>query len=348
MQTFPMVTPIAGNKIQDLVIVCCLSNPIRYASRYKLYHRWAKAMQEAGALLITVEMAFGERPFEVTEKDNPLHVQLRSEDELWHKENMINIGINYASQVFPDWKYCAWIDCDVLPMAGSVREWLEETVQQLQHYHVVQMFKTAQQLDPNGNMYGAPFRSFISCYHERGFTIPEGLFWGKYTTKEYGHPGFAWAATRYALDNLSGPLGGPLIEFSILGSGDFHMCLGLLGAFGSDFGYKNIAYHNALKQWQVRAERWIKRDIGFVPGSIYHFWHGNRIDRGYMNRWQILAKHQFDPLTDLTRDAQGLLKFETWEPRQIGLRDDSRAYFRQRNEDSIDIKVPLAATQKHL
>jgi hypothetical protein len=336
---YPTATPIAENSLQDLVVVTVISNPIRYWTRYELYERFERAMREAGATLVTVEQAFGERPFVVTKPDNPLHVQLRGEDELWLKENMLNIGINYASQLFPDWRYVAWIDADVLPMSGSARHWLEETVQQLQHYHVVQMFETAYDLDPKGKVLGDAQESFMSKYVKSGYALPKkGGFWSGHYYMEHGHPGFAWAMTRFAADNMSSALGGPLVDFAILGAGDRHMALGWVGCMDQSFEHLNKEYRHALMQWQIRCERWLKRDVGFVPGSIYHFWHGKKRDRGYADRWKILRDHTFDPMLDLTRDAQGLYRLETWEPRQIRLRDQIRSYFRSRNEDSIDVE----------
>lgn len=334
----PAPTPMAENKLQQLVVVTIVSNPVRFVSRYKLYNRFAAAMKDAGITMITVEQAFGERPFEITDANNPYHCQVRTLDELWHKENMINIGINYASQLLPDWKYLAWVDADVLPMSGTVREWMEETVQQLQHYHVVQMFKTAFDLDPRGNVMSAPMESFMSKYVNSGCVKPiKGGFWEDAYYMEHGHPGYAWAATRDALDNIGGPIGGPLIDFAILGAGDRHMALGLVGCMDQSFEHLNAEYRHALMQWQNRADRWIKRDVGYVEGSIYHFFHGKKRDRGYTDRWKILRDNAYDPLLDLTRDSQGLLKLETWDDRQIKLRDQIRAYFRSRNEDSIDV-----------
>lgn len=333
-------TPYGENCLQDLVVVTVISNPVRYWSRYELYEKFARSMKEAGATLITVEQAFGERPFVVTQRDNPMHVQVRSEDELWHKENMINIGIHYASQKFPDWKYLAWIDADVQPMTGSARPWLEETVQQLQHYQVVQMFETAYDLGPQHKVINKPQHSFMSTYVQRGYVLPErGGFWSidAYYDKEFGHPGFAWAMTRFAADNMSSPMGGPLIDFAILGAGDRHMCLGLVGLMSQTFEHLNEEYRKALLQWEKRTTSWLKRDVGYVSGSIYHWWHGKKKDRGYTDRWKILKDNHFDPLADLTRDAQGLYKLETWDDRQIMLRDQIRTYMRSRNEDSVDV-----------
>lgn len=337
----PQSTPLASNKLQELVVVTCVSNPVMFKSRYELYRKFAASMKEAGAQLITVEMAFGERPFAVTERDNPMHVQVRSVDELWHKENLLNIGINYAAQVYPDFKYLATIDADVQPMTGSARPWLEATVQALQHYQVVQMFDTAFDLDPSGKVMERNVqKSFVSRYIESGYQLPKkGGFWAlesKYD-KEHGHPGFAWAYTRDALDNMSSPMGGPLIDFAILGAGDRHMCLGLVGCIEQSFEHLNPEYQNALLQWQTRTERWLKRDVGVVSGSIYHWWHGKKAARGYSTRWQILRDAGFDPMLDLTRDAQGLYKLETWDQRQIRMRDQIRSYMRSRQEDSIDV-----------
>ena len=334
-----MATPVAANGLQDLVVITVISNPVRYKSRYDLYRKFERSMLEAGATLITVEQAFGERPFEVTERDNINHVQVRGEDELWLKENLLNVGINYAAQIYPDFRYLAWIDADVQPMTGSVRLWLEETVQQLQHYHVVQMFETAFDLDPNHKVIGEAQESFMSRYIKTGYQLPKrGGFWGDgYYSKEFGHPGFAWAATRASLDSMSSPMGGPLIDFAVLGAGDRHMCLGLVGCMDQTFEHLNQEYRNALMQWQVRCERWIKRDVGVVKGSIFHWWHGSKKDRGYTNRWKILKDNAFDPLLDLTRDAQGMYRLETWDDRQIKLRDQIRSYFRSRNEDDIRV-----------
>ena len=93
-----------------LDVVAVVSNPCRYRSRYDLYRAFERHMHASGVRLTTVELAFGERPWEVTEPDNPRHVRLRTAYELWHKENLINLGVQHLPR---DWKYVAWIDADV-------------------------------------------------------------------------------------------------------------------------------------------------------------------------------------------------------------------------------------------
>ena len=93
-----------------------------------------------------------------------------------------------------------------------------------------------------------------------------------------------------------------------------------------------------IVDWQSQAEQNIRRNVGYVPGVLTHFWHGKKKDRKYWDRWQILVRNQFNPRRDVKRDAQGLLQLvDHGDLRSIQLRDELRDYFRQRSEDSIDI-----------
>ncbi len=92
-----------------LHVVTAISNPVRYRSRYRLYRQFAQHVADAGAELTTVEVAFGSRPFEVTDAGHSRHIQLRSREELWFKENALNIGI---SRLPADAEYTAVVDAD--------------------------------------------------------------------------------------------------------------------------------------------------------------------------------------------------------------------------------------------
>lgn len=318
------------NALDKFHVVTMISNPARYLSRYRIYRQWIEAMQTTGVNVVTVEVAFGDRPFEITERDNINHVQLRTHDELWHKENALNIGIQHICQIWPDAKYFAWIDADVFPMRTQ-KDWLLETVQQLQHYEVVQMFEHSVDLDPQYNVMAKPHQGFMASYIKSGFQLPDDRGnWGYYG---HGHPGFAWAASRSALDRLGG-----LIDFAILGAADRHMAMGLIGQIEASCPAQlHPEYKKELIEWQTRAKRHVRYDVGYVPGGIYHYFHGKKKDRKYADRWRILVDCQYDPNTDLKKDTQGLYQVEDSDDRQIRLRDLLRAYFRSRNEDSIDI-----------
>jgi hypothetical protein len=89
-----------------------------------------------------------------------------------------------------------------------------------------------------------------------------------------------------------------------------------------------------LLTWQDRANTHIRQNIGYMPGTIYHHWHGRKKDRRYVERWQILLKHGYDPDQDLQRDWQGLYRLSD---KGLRMRADLREYFHIRNEDSTEL-----------
>ncbi len=319
-------------------VVTPISNPIRFDRRFELYWRFAEMCEDSGVQLITVEQAFGLRPFMVTGADNRMHVQVRTVEELWHKENMLNIGIKRAAEMGA--REVAWVDSDCRP-AMLPRAWYEETWHQLQHYEFVQMFEWLIDMSLNYNPIGTPQPSFMSNYIKNGSPDLEDFIklnggpspYPYYYGGKRVHPGLsglAWAANvETGLNRVGG-----LIDYSILGAGDWYMAHGLVGKMRVLHAKPTGALVRKLFQWQELCERWIKRDVGFVRGTLYHDFHGRKELRGYNTRGSILTDNAFDPDLDIKYDAQGLLQLETWEPRQIRLRDQIRAYFRARNEDS--------------
>ncbi len=300
-------------------VVAVLSNPVRYESRYRLFKKFAARMhRQKGIHFHIVELQTGLREFVVTDHGNPYHVQVRTEDELWHKENLINLGVASVSRHWPDWKYVAWIDGDI---KFHNQNWVDETIQHLQTAHVVQMFSQAVDLGPCGQALSI-HQGFMYSYWHGSIFRPGYCNW---------HPGFAWAMTRHAWDHVGG-----LIDKAILGSGDRHMAMSLIGKGAESYNHAvHPNYKHMVGSWQKRAEEYIKRDVGYVPGMILHSWHGQKKNRKYSERWQILVKNQYDPYRDVYYDGQGVLRLED---SRIQLRDDIKHYFRERQEDSIDLE----------
>lgn len=308
-----------------LWVIAVISNPVRYQSRIDLFNAFKRRMDAAGVNLVVVEMAFGDRFFTVTDSTNPRHVQLRSEHELWHKENMIRAGIERLPW---NWEYVAWIDADITFMRDPEDStgWVTETVHQLQHYHVVQMFQHAIDLGPNGET--LKVHNGFAYNYLRGVQDVDSKGYGY---GYVGHPGYAWACTRHAWDSIGG-----IQDAAILGAGDHHFALSLIGRVEASFPPKiSQGYRDPWLQTQLLAEKFLARDIGCVPGSIVHHWHGKKKDRKYVERWEILTSNDFDPRWDLRRDYQGLWQLAG---NKIKLRDQIRGYMRARNEDSVDLE----------
>lgn len=306
----------AAPGLDGLWVVTMVSNPQRYRSRYDLYQRFKTGVERVGANLFTAELALGDRPFELTEPGNPRHLQLRTDHELWHKENCLNLAVERLPR---DWRYVAWVDADV----EIVRhDWPAEVCHQLQHYDVIQLFDTAVDLGPTGAA-GRPHQGFVAAW-QRGVPIVEAPT-AYYTTR--GHPGYAWAMRRTAWDALGG-----LLDTALLGAADRHMAWSLVGR-----GLETVspqltpAYRRHVATWQDRATAHVRQNIGHMPGTLLHHFHGPKAKRFYHDRWQILLRHQYDPDRDLQRDWQGL-----WRLSDAGLRmrNDLRAYFAARDEDN--------------
>ena len=309
----------------SLFVVSPIFNPVRYKTRWKLYEDFAKRVTEAGAILYTAEAAFGERDFVVTNPSNPNHVQLRCNNELWLKENMINIGI---SRLPLDAKYIAWIDADV----QFVRDdWVDETLHQLQHYPIIQMFSESQDLSPDYQTLRT-FKSYAWCYKN---DIPQdaanAYHLQQLARQHYWHPGYAWAIRKETLNAIGG-----LIDWAILGGADLFMAKAISGHLDekrmpASLGQAGVKW---LRIWQERVDTVIKRNLGYMDGLLLHHWHGKKINRAYKDRGQVLVDANFNPEVDLYKDSQGLWQLN---PSNIKLRDGIRTYFRQRNEDDISI-----------
>jgi len=298
----------------QLHVLTVISNPVRFQSRYQLFREFEERMRQQGVRLHVAEAAFGAREHMITRADHPDHLQLRTRHELWHKENMLNLLL---ARLPADWEYCAWIDADV---AFARPDWAHETLQQLQHHSVVQMFSQAHDLGPDYEAFDRR-RSFASSYLA-----------GASASKSYGdwHPGYAWAWRRDALDAVGG-----FIDWAPLGSADYHMAHALVGNLQRSMQAKFPgAYAESLRAWERRAAV-LRKNVGVVQGTLYHFWHGKKKDRQYVSRESVIVNNQFDPAKHLIRDTQGLYQLAPDVP--IDLRDGIRRYFRARNEDSNEL-----------
>ncbi len=313
--------------LDKFFVVTAISNTCRYERRPRLYHRFRDMCESAGVKLITVELAFGQRDFHLTSHQNHLHLQVRSHEEFWHKENLLNLGIAHGRRIFPHADSVAWIDADCRP-ARMPRDWFEETWHELQHYKIVQMWETLQPLDYNYGPVCAPNPSFMANYVKYGTAYPKRHHGYPH---QWGSPGLAWAANLSALDEIGG-----IPDVAILGAGDWYLAHMLISDLPfPDMQKYSSGYRDYWEHRQKLCDRWIKRDVGFVKGLVLHDWHGKTVNRKYNTRENILIEGQYDPRYDIKRDHQGVIQMETHELRQIVMYDRIRAYFRARNEDEI-------------
>ena len=296
-----------------LYVISVISNPVRYKSRVRLFKEFMERTEKSGATHIIIEATFGEREPSVADPTNPKHIIVRCDEEIWLKENLINVAV---SKLPPDWKYVMWLDGDVEFVR---KDWVMETLHALQHYDVVQPFSHAIDLGPNAETMKTA-TGFAFC-HNTGQKIGDKSMYG------YAHPGYCGAMTREAWETVGG-----MFDMGILGAGDDHMWKSLIGKpeLSMPQGI-HPNYVHAVNQWAERAAK-LQQNIGHVSGTILHYFHGAKKNRNYWGRWDVLKDANFDPYSDIYKDSQGLWRLKGNKP---GLRDGLRNYFRERHEDTI-------------
>lgn len=309
-----------------LDVVAVYSNPMRWESRLRLHLDFEKHMLESGVRLTVVECAYGERPYDLPD-DNPKinRVRVRAKTVLWNKENLINIGV---SRLPGDWKYLCWCDADIEFRKPG---WAAEAVHALQMHDIIQPWSDAYDLGPKDEHLQS-HKSFCRQYCEGHPVYPRGPKWWKFGggPYDYPHSGYAWCCTRNAFEWLGG-----LIEFAILGAGDHHMALALIGHCDKSVpGGVDPSYMQGLKLWEARALHHINLNIGFIWGSIEHYWHGSKKNRAYVERWKLVTDNNFNPITDLKKNSTGVLELAGNKPK---LKSDIIHYMTTRLEDSNTI-----------
>lgn len=339
---------------EPLYVITAVFNTPRFRTLWKHYNEFAHYVLQSGAYLITIEYALGQREYAVTQKvagyeDKHTIVNVRGNSELWLKERLGNIALQHVPE---EAKYIALIDNDIRFMRS---DWVGETIQQLQHFKVIQMFEVAQDLDSNSFPY--QFNTgFVKDWREYGdikmqfsqnksipnIKVPTSKSLknvqnpycdecqdGELRVNRF-HPGFAWAYRRDTLDNLGG-----LIDIGILGSGDSHMATALVGkSLESVHPKANKNYKDILLQWEERALRHVNYNIGFMQGAITHAFHGSKKYRKYGSRWNVLIEYDYNPVTDIRSNLQGVYELNDNKPAMTAA---FQQYFAERNADNIDM-----------
>jgi len=307
---------ISNNKPIEpkLNVIVSISNPCLYATRYKLFNEFVRRFEEEEEFvnLYVVEMIYKDQKFIVTDKKNKNHLQLFTETPLWHKENMINLGVKYLLP--KDYKAFAWIDGDI---EFENNYWALDTLKILNgSKDVVQLFSHCIDMGPD--------YSNLNFFNSFGYSYNKNNKYNNLRGSNYWHPGYAWAITRDAYEKIGG-----LYEIGVLGSGDNIMAMSFIN---KSIHMNNKDYHNdyneSMLEYQIKAK---KLRLGYTPGVIRHHYHGSKKNRNYTERWKILMEHNFSPKEHLTHDEKGILI--PTEKFSDEFKEDIMNYFRERKED---------------
>ncbi len=305
-----------------LNVVTCHINPLRWHRREELTFQFIQHMIASGVVLTLVEVEYGDRPFKFDTVPGIHWIGCRASNMAWAKESAMNVGIRSLP---PGTEYVCWSDADI---EFRNKNWAAETVHALQMQPVVQPWSEAVDLGPDNEIMTVSGRSiqrsFGWVWREVG-TVTD--WWKDPKAYTYPHSGYAWAARMDYLDKV-----GLLLDFSGLGAADHQMSLGMVGSINQACHEGcTPSYRAAIEAWGQRAFTASQGHLGYVPGRIEHFFHGEKALRKYVERWDILNRHNFDPTTDLHRNRYGILELSNNKP---AFRREVEKYFGQRMEDA--------------
>lgn len=259
------------------------------------YTEWAAAL---GHPHQCVELAFGE-------PETPASVAISGNRQncLWQKERLINLAI---SRLPAEVEYVAWIDHDLI---FDNPHWLDIGIDMIRRgVDCVQLFSEVAYQERDGSV-SRRRRGSVAAWQTSG---------------EIGDsaPGGAWMASRAWLDKVGG-----LYDRNICGGGDATF---LHAVTKCKTTYIDRQAPRLRDDCLAYAER-VSASVGYVPGAVRHLWHGDRANRQYLSRDEILVAADFDPVRHLRINADGIL--ELTEAAPAGLADQIAEYFANRRDD---------------
>ncbi len=327
----------------DLWVVTTYYNPAGYRTKRINYERFAAPLRAAGIPFVTAECTFGAEPFELAA--SPHVIQVRGRDVMWMKERLINLAI---AQLPATATKVAWLDADIL-FANPA--WAQQTAAGLNRWPIVQPCDSVGRLSRSQTIFRGASRRGFACQLQRR---PESAF---LRSSAHGQPGIAWAARRSLIEkhgvyDAAILDGGDELFSHALGGGFASPCVcGITGAWHRHWPWliERLLNHLARLPWpHLLADAYVRRalarsprpapaelfyahylrwaqviyaevrgQIGCVPGMALHLWHGDPLNRQYGSRNAILKRHNFDPLSDLRLNEQGVWEWAVANPNSI-------------------------------
>src|ERR1700682_4012047 len=294
-------------------------NPVRYKRRLLNYQVFRSQLRIP---LVAVELSF-DGQFELTKNDADILIQVSGGAVLWQKERLLNIALKSVPR---DAENVALLDCDIV---FERKDWAEDAEARLaESNNIIQLFHEALYL----NKESPPDRpNAINAE----FSVPGIMQTGDRSLLNNGavisgekrllyQPGLAWAVKRAILDEHL------LYDAAIAGGADSLMVASIYGDF-EPIAVRHL-FNPRRKQhylrWAIPFNKSVAGQIGALPGTIYHLWHGELKDRNYYDRYKLLEN--VDPYSDIQIASNGAWQ---WTKLNTELEEQLKANFVNRRED---------------
>ena len=331
-------------KIQERLIgsiwgITTFFNSQRYTNKLANYRKFRKMSQKQGLRLITVELAFGNRAFELFSQDSDLLVQVRSNAVIWHKERLLNIGLMNLPL---DCDKVIWVDADTI---FDNDNWVEETARLLEEYVVVQAFSQCGFLtekDTQSFLTSENREVLASKYLNRlspGFPFylnHYGGFIDGEKVSKIAMPGLAWGARRKFLDKTL------FYDKCILGGADWLDAISFyrfqknaIGAFINTPVLQGLCLEMESRSKAIFDL--VQESVYFVNGTIFHLFHGNIQNRLYNARYNFFGE-AFDWNKEIIINSYNCWD---WRDTKSPVKKSIERYFLLRNEENQWLKQLL-------
>lgn len=312
---------IGSNGASRLWAITCYFNPAGYRRRRQNYHTFRDRL---ALPLITVELSH--RPeFDLTPGDADVLIQLHTPDVMWQKERLLNHALTHLPA---ECDQVAWLDCDIVFASDA---WVDQTSRALKEYAVIEPFSHVYELAADADIDAAsPDESVLrgcSLAHvlAQGLAPPD-LLRGSIRVKHGCNCGTAWAARRDVLEQFG------FYDACIIGSGNRAMASAIIGR-PDDAVHAlrmNAQQTGHYLAWARPYQQALGGTLGYIDQTVYHLWHGDLANRGYTQRHDEFARHDFDPVRDISIDEGG---FWRWSSDKPDMHEYVRRYFGSRRED---------------
>jgi len=304
-------------------VITSYFNPMKSQRRLTNYKAFRSRL---GAPLLTVELSF-DGQFELTSDDADQLIQVSGGDIMWQKERLLNIALDNVSAGVEN---VAWIDCDLVFESS---DWPLAAENALRSDRIIQLFSEVRYLNRSSSdkleFDTAPELVRLSA----GSQLAKAAFKDVCLVKPASAdaPKVPWPANGFAFAARKSIIcASKFYDHGILDGNDILFLCAVYGEF--ELAMERLK-HNEMqrrhyREWAQRAHESFGGRVGCVPGTVYHLWHGDLVNRNYMGRHELLAS--FDPNNDIQHAPQGPWQ---WDDPQSELAKNVRDYFRSRRED---------------
>jgi hypothetical protein len=276
--------------------------------------------------LVAVELSFDEK-FQLAASDADVLVQLHSPSILWQKERLLNVALKSLPHCC---EKVAWLDCDILFESD---DWVERASRALDEFALLHLFQERNEL-PRDLTIDSPDSCRVNLKSE---SVVYHLATGETTVEEASTPGgllrgstagLAWASRKDTLDEYG------LYDACIVGGGDRAILFAALGMFdhlaqAREMNPRRTQHYLA---WARPFFNQIKCRVGYIPGRVFHLWHGDLNNRRHRDRHPLFARFDFDPFVDIVVDRNGCWR---WNSDKTEMHAFVQHYFESREEDGI-------------